>query len=99
MQEVARRMDLNMEVLIPRIPPMGESDSVAEAARTELSSLEIITPAADKNQICRVTILTGLYQYYRLNKKRRDDERTTGSKLHYANSNKLLGFKGFAYSG
>ena len=48
MQEVERRMDLNMEVLIPRSPPMGESDSVAEAARTELSSLEIITPAADK---------------------------------------------------
>ena len=64
MQEVERRMDLNMEVLIPRSPPMGESDSVAEAARTEISSLEIVTPAADKNQICRVTILIGLVSIF-----------------------------------
>jgi len=32
-------MDLNMEVLISRSPRMGESDSVAEDARTEFPVL------------------------------------------------------------
>ena len=38
-------MDLNMEVLISRSPGMGESDSVAEEARTE-EQLSRVVPGA-----------------------------------------------------
>ena len=40
--KVEQCMDLNMEVLISRSPRMGESDSVAEDARTELARIKTI---------------------------------------------------------